>query len=170
LRPIPVSPNEDYMAGEDGRIYSRTRYAGFGRKELVDWYALQGSTNSKGYLTVSMCHKNIRVTKSVHSLICLAFHGEPPKPRMQVRHLDGTRDNNIPSNLKWGTQYENWEDRKAHGRGCEGEKHPAAKFSNEERAHLRWAVTAGLCSQNQAARVLGVSPSAVSAIVLSQSV
>ena len=36
LRPIPVSPNDDYMAGSDGQIYSRTKYAGFGRKERVD--------------------------------------------------------------------------------------------------------------------------------------
>ena len=32
LKPIPVSPNDDYMAGSDGQIYSRTKYKGFGRK------------------------------------------------------------------------------------------------------------------------------------------
>jgi len=42
LRPIPISPNADYMAGSDGQIYSRTRYKGFGRKEYVDWYPLSG--------------------------------------------------------------------------------------------------------------------------------
>src|SRR6185295_19602261 len=88
LRPIPVSPNSDYMAGEDGKIYSRTRYAGFGVKVYVDWYPLVGSRGSRGYFLVSMCHKNRKVTKSVARLVCMAFHGAPPRTKPQVRHLD----------------------------------------------------------------------------------
>lgn len=164
LRPIPVSPNDDYMAGSDGEIYSRTRYAGFGRKERVDWYALKGARHSKGYRTVSLCHNNKRVTKAVHRLVCMAFHGMPPTKSHQVRHLDGTRDNNRPENLCWGTQRENWLDRKAHGRGCEGEKHHAAKLTDRERESLRWAISRGLCSQRHAARMLGMSQGAIFAI------
>lgn len=96
LRPIPESPNEDYMAGTDGNVYSRTHYAGFGRKKYVDWYPLIGAKSSGGYRLVSMCHKNKKVTKSVHRLICSAFHGPAPSPSHQVRHLDGTRTNNKP--------------------------------------------------------------------------
>jgi hypothetical protein len=155
------------MAGDDGRIYSRTHYKGFGRKVYVDWYPLAGHKSAKGYLHISLCHKNKKVTKSVHRMICMAFHGMPPFPTAQVRHLDGTPANCRPDNLCWGTQIENWQDRKAHGHGIDGEKHPMAKLTDAERDHLRWAFKVGLCSQRHAARVLGMSQAAMSALVTS---
>lgn len=168
LRPISVSPNDDYMAGSDGQVYSRTRYKGFGRKDYVDWYPLAGAKSSRGYRTVTLCHENAKVTRAVHRLICAAFHGEPPSETHQVRHLDGDRSNNHPSNLAWGTQEENWQDRKAHGRGCLGEKHPMARFTDVEREHIRWAIAKGLCSQRQAARALGTSQGTISELVRSK--
>lgn len=165
LKPIPVSPNSDYMAGSDGQIYSRTKYAGFGRKVLVDWYPLKGHNSGKGYQSVSMCHENRKVTKSVHKLVCIAFHGFPPSKTHQVRHLDGVKSNNAPANLAWGTQEENWADRVLHGRGMEGEKHHASKLTDAERSSLRWAISKGLCSQRMAARCLGMSQSAIWGIV-----
>jgi len=166
LRPMPVSPNEDYMAGSDGQIYSRTRYKGFGRKVRGDWYALRGHRpKGKGYFAVSLCHNNVKVTKSVHRLVCMAFHGMPPTSTSQTRHLDGDNQNNLPSNLRWGTQEENYQDRKAHGTECKGEKHPASKFTDAERRHIQWAVRKGLSSQRHAARVLGVSQASIGGIV-----
>ena len=165
LRRIPISPNADYMAGQDGLIYSRTKYKGFGRKVYVAWYALRGHRTAKGYLTVSLCHKNRKVTQHVHRLVCMAFHGMPNPQTLQTRHLDGNPDNDRPENLRWGTQQENWQDRKAHGHGIEGEKHHAAKFKDAEREHIRWAIAKGLCSQRHAARVLGVSQSSICGIV-----
>ena len=165
LVPIQVSPNSDYMAGSDGQVYSRTRYKGFGRKVYADWYPLKGHKTKKGYLSVSLCHENKKVTKSVHRLICMAFHGLPTTETMQVRHLDGNPENNTPKNLEWGTQYENWEDRKAHGRVSYGEDHHAAKLTNLEREHLRWAIKKGLCSIKQASRMLNMSTGAISVIV-----
>ena len=165
LKSIPESPNEDYMAGSDGQVYSRTRYKGFGKKEYVDWYPLQGHFTKKGYQTISMSHNNVKVTKNVHRLICSAFHGEPDPKSLQVRHLDGKPENNKPDNLMWGTQEENWQDRKVHGHGISGENHPLAKLTNAERDHLRWAIQKGLCSQHHAARMLGMSQAAISEIV-----
>lgn len=169
LKPIPVAPNSDYMAGSDGQIYSRTRYAGFGRKVLVDWYPLAGHRTKKGYRSITMCHENVKVTKNVHRLVCMAFHGMPEVATHQVRHLDGNRENNVPENLCWGTQEENWQDRIAHGNGIAGEKHHAAKLTDKERSHVRWAINNGLCSQRHAARVLGMSQAAMYAIVHSKS-
>ena len=160
-----MAPNDDYMAGSDGQIYSRTRYKGFGRKELVDWYPLKGHVTPKGYQTISMSHENVKVTRSVHRLICIAFHGEPPTPTAEVRHLDGDSGNNRPNNLHWGTATENWQDKRLHGRATVGEKHPAAKFTDAEREHIRWAISNGLCSQRHAARALGVAQSSIQGIV-----
>lgn len=167
LRPIPVSPNSDYMAGSDGNIYSRTKYKGFGKKEYTDWYPLQGHVSNKGYLNVSLCHENQKVTKSVHRMICMAFHGMPDPKSLQTRHKDGNRSNNKPDNLAWGTQVENWADREAHGTGTKGEKHPMAKLTDAEREHVRWAIAMKLCSQRHAARMLGLSQAAISALVRS---
>ena len=165
LRDIPDSPNQDYMAGSDGRVYSRTRYAGFGKKVYVDWYPLVGCNTVRGYLSISMCHLGRKVTRNVHRLICQAFHGVPEPVTLQTRHLNGNRTDNRPENLAWGTQYENWQDRKAHGRGCEGEKHPMSKFTNAERECIRWAVIHGLCSEHHAARVLGVTQACICRMV-----
>jgi hypothetical protein len=169
LKAIPVSPNDDYMAGSDGHVYSRTKYAGFGRKDRVDWYPLVGHKTAKGYHSISMCHENAKVTKNVHRLICMAFHGMPATESMQVRHLDGNPENNKPENLCWGTQEENWQDRESHGRGNKGERHPASKLTNLERSHLRWAILKGLCSQRNAARTLGMSQASISSICHSES-
>lgn len=164
LRPIPVSPNDCYMAGSDGNIYSCTRYAGFGRKERCDWYALTPARGKRNYASVSLCHENKRVTKNIHRLVCMAFHGMPPSPQHQVRHLDGNPANNAPGNLAWGTQSENWQDRKAHGHGIDGERHHCSKLTDIERSHIRWVVARGMCSRRHVARVLGMSFSAVQSI------
>lgn len=165
LKKIQISPNDDYRAGNDGQIYSRTKYAGFGRKHRVDWYPMKGHKTPRGYRTVSLCHQNRKITKSVHRLICMAFHGKPPTPKHQTRHLDGNRENNHPDNLAWGTHRENWQDRKAHGHGCEGEKHHASRFTNEERRHIQWAIQKGLCSQRHAALILRVNPASIGRLV-----
>jgi len=164
LVPIPVSPNDDYMAGTDGNIYSRTRYKGFGRKEYVAWYSLRGHRTKKGYSSVSLCHDNHKVTKSVHRLVCMAFHGMPDPLTLQTRHLNGDLTDNRPENLAWGTQYDNWRDRRAHGHGSMRSTHPQAKLTEEECTHLKWAVHKGLCSRRHAAQMLGMSQSSISAI------
>lgn len=164
LKIIPEAPNDDYRAGSDGHIYSRTEHKGFGRVIYRDWYPLKGHFTKKGYRTVSLCHNNKKVSRSVHRLICSAFHGPSPSPVHQVRHLDGNPNNNLPGNLCWGTQAENWQDRRIHGTASVGEKHPAAKLTDQEREHIRWAVSRGLCSRRHAARALGMSESAISGL------
>ena len=164
LTKIPVAPNDDYRAGNDGKIYSRTRYAGFGRKERVPWYPLVGAMDKrKGYIRVTLCHENKKMTMAVHRLVCMAFHGRP-KGNLQVRHLDGNPSNNRPENLAWGTYEENWADRRVHGRAKDRGEHHSARFTNEERAHIAWAVKMGLCSRRGAARALGVAPSSIIAL------
>src|SRR5258708_1388199 len=105
-----------------------------------------------------------KTTRSIHTLVCSAFYGPSPFPNAQVRHLDGDYGNSRPSNLAWGTQEENWRDRRAHGNGSEGEKHHQSNFSDEERAHIRWAIEKGLASRRHTARVLAVSNCSIKGI------
>jgi hypothetical protein len=65
-----------------------------------------------GYLHVSL---GIRNPIMVHVLVAAAFIGPRPKGH-DVRHLDGSRDNNIPSNLAYGTRSQNNFDRAIHSR------------------------------------------------------
>lgn len=147
----------NYCAGSDGIIYSRAR---------GDWRPLKPHGNDNGYPSVTVMDGPRKTTRAVHTLICTAFYGTPTFKGAQVRHLDGDVTNSFPWNLAWGTQQENWHDRRAHGNGMEGEKHHAAKLTDVERASLRWAIQHGLCSQRHAARALGMTQSAVSQIMV----
>lgn len=69
---------------------------------------------ANGYRYVSIRQNGRRKTTTVHSLVTEAFHGPRPDG-MQVRHLDGTRTNNAPENLRWGTASENAYDSVRHG-------------------------------------------------------
>lgn len=169
LKPIPIAPNDDYKAGSDGQIYSNFKYKGFGKKLYVDWYPLKSYPDNRGwYRHVTLSHENKRITKAVHRLVCMAFHGMPPSQSSEVRHLDGDNQNSKPDNLAWGTRAENWADRKAHGKSPEGDKNPNSKLTNFERSALRWAINKGLCSQHHAARIFGMSQTSMKAIAHSK--
>lgn len=47
--------------------------------------------------------KDLKVAR----LVCLAFHGRPPKGKPYALHRDEDSGNNTPGNLFWGTQKEN---------------------------------------------------------------
>jgi len=168
LKEIPVAPNDDYRAGSDGQIYSRFKYKGWGKSIYQDWYPLKSWPDSKGwYRHVTISHNNIRITKSVHTLVCMAFHGMRPFPSAQVRHLDGDDQNSKPDNLAWGTCIENWTDRRTKKQRNEGEANSNSKLTDFERCALRWAINKGLCSQRQAARIMGMSQSSMRRIAQS---
>jgi len=147
--------NEKYCASFNGDIYSC---------KCGEWKKLKPFTQSRGYKCVSIITADGKKSRNVHTLVCEAFHGEKPDKGYQVRHLDGDSQNNIASNLKWGTQYENWSDRKSHGNGIEGEKHLNAKFTDCEREHIKWAINNNLCSIRHASRILNVRMGSIQSI------
>ena len=162
---IPNSPNDNYCAGSDGKIYSRTKQIKTTNNNKGEWFPLTPSNNGNGYKIITLCGgKRKKVTKAVHTLVCSAFNGEKTSLAYRVRHLDGNKINNIPSNLCWGTQEEDWVDRKVHGTSMEGEKHFASKLSDKEREHLKWAIEKGLVSQGVAAKILGMTQAGISYI------
>ena len=90
-----------------------------------------------GYPRATLCDMPRLQTFKVHTLVCCAFHGPPPEGMDQVRHLDGTKDNNTPGNLCWGTALDNAADRLLHGKDARGEKSGKAVFSQAEVDRLR---------------------------------
>jgi hypothetical protein len=137
----------DYAADTYGDIWSRVR----GR-----WKKLTATKSSSGYLTVTPIVHGKRTTCTVHRLVCEAYHGPPPFTRAQVRHLDGNSEHNYPSNLDWGTQSQNWGDRRAHGGGM-GTDHHSSKLTPTEVNTIR----ASSESHRALSARYGVAPSTI---------
>lgn len=90
-----------------------------------------------GYVMVHLKVGGQRVAKYVHRLVCEAFHGAPPVPRMEVAHGDGSRANNRASNLRWVTSSENSQDMIRHGRSIRGNRHPTRKLNENAVRQIR---------------------------------
>lgn len=121
---LKIIPNfSKYSADDTGNIYTTYRNGKL-RK-------LNQHTDRYGYRTVRLTDRGHRKTKTVHRLICSAFHGICPK-NMMSRHLDGDRLNNLPDNLCWGTAQDNSDDKWRHGTMCTKEKSGRARFTQSD--------------------------------------
>lgn len=112
------------------------------------------------YPAVSLWRDGVCQRSLVHRLVAITFHGDPPFPEAQVRHLDGSRDNNRADNLAWGTGKDNAADRDAHGRQPKGTRSPVAHLDGRKLAEVRAALASGL-DQSKTARLLGVTRAVV---------
>lgn len=106
-KPIPSAPG--YWIDEDGEVYNHR-----GRR-------IAQQVTDKGYCRVHLQINGETKSKSVHSLVAEVFIGPRPKG-FQIRHLDGRKTNNSPSNLAYGTAAENEADKELHGTKATGEK------------------------------------------------
>lgn len=100
---------EGYYVDAKGNVWSTRKWKDKTPHKLATFL------NRGGYL-----HVYIQTPKRkhicVHVLVCVAFHGEKPTEKHQVRHFDGDKANNSEKNLLWGTSAEDAADRKRHGR------------------------------------------------------
>lgn len=151
---IPNYPN--YEVSNLGRVRSWSRCSRNGR-------VLKPDKLRKGYLQVSITNKEGVCKKMrVHRLVLLAFVGECPDG-MEVRHLDGTRDNNNLSNLAYGTRKENHADKIEHGTTNRGEKCLKSKLKEQDVQLVRLLLFFGW-KQNKIAEIVGTSHDAIHAI------
>jgi hypothetical protein len=167
LRTIPGLDQAKYSAGSDGHIYCFSRSNP--NRSKPSPFQLAESIGSSGYPFVAIIESGRRRSKAVHSLICTAFHGPRPSSRHETRHLDGSRDNNTPPNLAWGTPAENEADKRRHGTAAIGERHGVSKLNDEAVRILRVAIPAGLWNPVDAAQVFGCDPSVIRAAVARKS-
>lgn len=143
-KPIPGF-NDWYEASSHGRVRSkpRTLFRSDGTTQARRGTILKPG-QSRGYQVVVLCNDTKRYTRTVHSLVALAFLG-PPNPGDHVRHLDGSRDNNRIENLTYGTRSENTHDSVAHG------THNMASVTHCPRGHeyAEWNLVAGKVKQGR---------------------
>lgn len=93
-RPIP-GKGDKYSASSLGRI--RNNHTGT---------ILSYGYNKDGYRTVTLPYGGKSGSTLAHLAIALTFHGERPHG-WHTRHLDSNKENNAPSNLKYGTVLDN---------------------------------------------------------------
>ena len=97
-----------YQVSNTGRVKSLARATNdnggiFHRKERI----LSQHKDRNGYLFVDIYDLENKKRKiHVHRLVALAFIPNPDN-KPETDHIDGSRDKNIPSNLRWVTHTEN---------------------------------------------------------------
>lgn len=71
--------------------------------------------HNKGYWKVDLCKNGASSQRYIHRLVLLAFCGPASDDKPYARHLDGDPSNNRLTNLAYGCQRDNEEDKRLHG-------------------------------------------------------
>jgi len=130
-------PNGNYSVFRPGRI-------------------LRPGPSRSGHLSVVLGRQ--QGSKSVHVLVCEAFHGPKPKG-MECLHWNDIPSDNRASNLRWGTRSENLRDAVRTGKKQTGEKHQFAKLKNADIPVIRSLF--GTVSYAELGRRYGVNESTI---------
>ncbi len=91
-------------------FYRRTGRPRDGERYLTEMHP---DVSDDGYLRVELHVNGDRRRDSVHRLVLTTFGGSA-SPELQACHRDGNPSNNALPNLRWGTQSDNWNDRRRH--------------------------------------------------------
>ena len=124
---------------------------------------LKPKITTGGYPEVTLYVNGVPLFFRVHQIVCRAFHGERPKGKDEVGHIDGDRRNACASNLRWVTKEENYADRNGHSTHNQGARNGAAKLDplKVQAVHI----LSERMPSRQVAKVLGVCKSQVGNIL-----
>ena len=100
-----------YCACSSGHIWSVEREIRTGRynhlRKYGGKYLYESKSKPDQYPVVALCKEGIVKWFTVHSLIMLSFVG-PRLEGKQINHIDGDKCNNVPENLEYCSQKENF--------------------------------------------------------------
>jgi len=113
-----------YQVSTDGRVRSK-------RCVKSKWKILKQRIDNNGYLYVVLYGNGHRRQIQTHRLIGQTFLGELPRG-WETRHIDGNKFNNRVCNLRYGTPYENAQDRIRHGHTAYGSKSSTAILTEKD--------------------------------------
>lgn len=144
MRKILLDEYPGYAAGADGHIYS---YKSSCPRRLV------GRPNGLGkYLFVSLRVRGQTIERSVHSLVCRAFHGERPTGHT-VSHENGDDKDNRPWNLRWRTHSDNCRKKIEHQTDDSGTRNSRALFDEKQILKIRKWLSDGVTSRDISRRM-----------------
>jgi hypothetical protein len=144
-----------YEISSLGRVGSWLRLRNFGQVP-TQRRILKPRADKNGYRTVVLRVEGVRTYARVATLVCEAWHGRRPVGLL-VRHLDGSKSNNVPDNLQWGTAMENSQDCKRHGTVVFGESVNTAKLTEKQVLEVLQSSK----GHSELSRELGVTPGAI---------
>lgn len=164
----PVRDWEDlYEVSSLGAVRSKDRIAydaPNARHLRYKGRVLKPCASSGGYLQVVFSRDGKHTNKSVHRMVLEAFKGLAPAGMVSC-HEDGDQKNNLPGNLRWGTQSSNIMDKIKHGTDDRGSKNPSSVLDEAQVLAIRLALGSGERGiGRKLAKKYGVSASIISAI------
>lgn len=123
---VPDFPG--YKVGHNGTVWTAWNNGG---RITNEWVQMKPKITKAGYCSVGLRKDGKKHCKMVHRLVLEAFVGPCPVG-MECRHLDGNKQSNRNTNLKWGTKQENAADKILHGTDLRGEDQGNSTLTNED--------------------------------------
>lgn len=95
-KPVPGFP--EYLAGEDGSVWS-----------IISGRKLRPCLGNNGYMKVTLKDEDGgQWTPSVHRIIAKAFcENDAPEVKTEINHINGDKTDNRAANLEWSSRNEN---------------------------------------------------------------
>lgn len=151
-----------YQASSLGRIRSLPKEvpAAGGATRIRPSRILRPVVNKRtGRRQVTLMHGSCvrRRYAQVHRLVAEAFLGHPPSNKHQCAHIDGDKNNNIVSNLRWATPVENNADKLRHGTHQWGERIGTSKLTSAQVRLMR--SVKDQFSSKEIGAIFGIAPS-----------
>jgi hypothetical protein len=128
FKPIPFGAGK-YAVGTDGHVYARSE---------AGWEKRAVRLSHNGYEEINLRYNGEQRPFRVNRLVAEAFYGPAPEGYV-CRHMDGSRRNNQPGNLDWGTPEQNSADASAAG-SFSGEQASKARLSARDVEEIRASV------------------------------
>lgn len=124
-----VRENHVYEVSDSGRARTITREVAIrtGGTRLLKGVYLKPSVNSTDRLTVTVYVGGIPKRRSIHRLVCEAFHGPAPADKPWALHRNGDHRDNRAENLYWGSPQDNVDDMIRHGTHWESAQNTCRK-------------------------------------------
>lgn len=151
-RTIPEFPK--YQVTRDGRV-----------RNAKTLHVLKPTLSGAGYHVVGLLKDGKQYSSRQISRLVLMAYSPTDNPKLYALHYDGNPLNNNLSNLRWGTNSENFADSVRHGRASILEKHGMAKLNINSVREIRKARKNG-ASLKSLAEKYGVTFQNISDVVL----
>lgn len=152
--PRLVDGYSKYWVTNKGRVIS-TNFSGA--------RILKPTIDRKGYRRVSLWENGMVKNVKIARLVANAFL--QPSRSKYVLHIDGSRKNDVPSNLKWGTAKDNAADSINHGTFQRGERHWRSELTDATVREIRQLRMVTGLSFRKLGRRFGVSDTTIRRVV-----